>query len=208
MILIFDTETTGLINWKAPLTDNTQPRLVQLGLIICEDDGKIKKEKSLVVKPEGYIIPPNMVHGITHEFALEKGVTMTEALLAIRNAMTLCDLHIAHNYVFDRAILLGEFRRAKLDESNFSKDSFCTMLNTTNICCIPKKNGKKGNKWPKLEEAYEYFFGEKMEGAHDALADCRAAHRIYFEGLLPLNYHSYNGQKEQTLQKVGTEPGS
>ena len=61
---------------------------------------------------------------------------------------------------------------------DISKPRFCTMKSTTDICRIPSPRG--GYKWPKLGEAYKHFFGEELQGAHDAMNDVRAAMRIYF----------------------------
>ena len=70
MILFFDTETTGLVDFKASPASVNQPHLVQLGCILSEDNGEEISRLSLTVKPEGYEIPDNMVHGITNAMAL------------------------------------------------------------------------------------------------------------------------------------------
>ena len=53
------------------------------------------------------------------------------------------------------------------------------MKTATPICKIRKKDGKVGNKWPKLEEAIEFFYGEKLEGAHSAIVDIKATRRLF-----------------------------
>ena len=63
----------------------------------------------------------------------------------------------------------------------------CLMERSTNICRIPGKNG--GYKWPKVQEAYNYFFPgndyvESHRGADDAKHEAQIAHELYKLGLL------------------------
>jgi DNA polymerase-3 subunit epsilon len=53
------------------------------------------------------------------------------------------------------------------------------MQATTNICKLPSANGRAGYKWPKLTDAYMHFFGEELDGAHDALVDVRGCQRVH-----------------------------
>jgi hypothetical protein len=57
--------------------------------------------------------------------------------------------------------------------------ALCTMLTLTPICKIPKKDGRVGNKWPKLQEAYQYIFGEQFPNAHNAMVDIEATRRVF-----------------------------
>ena len=60
MYLFFDTETTGLPKrWNAPVTDlENWPRLVQLAWIMYDDRGNMLESRDVIVKPEGFTIPP------------------------------------------------------------------------------------------------------------------------------------------------------
>jgi DNA polymerase III epsilon subunit-like protein len=57
------------------------------------------------------------------------------------------------------------------------------MHAATPVCKIlhAKPRHDQDYKWPKLSEAYRYFFGRALEGAHDALVDVKACRDVYFE---------------------------
>ena len=79
MILIYDTETTGLPrDWNAPITDGDNwPRLVQLAWQLHDETGKLLSSGNHVVcSPTGSPFPYNStkIHGITTERAQEEGV--------------------------------------------------------------------------------------------------------------------------------------
>lgn len=186
MILFFDTETTGLANWKQPDNHPSQPRLVQLGAILTEDDGSVVRTIGVIVKPEGFVIPTEAsdVHGITTEVALKHGIAQFDAITLMAQMVNRADKVVAHNYKFDKVVINREFIEEEYQYLNDSK-AFCTMEATTDICRLPHTSkwfpGKSKYKWPKLEEAYFALFGEALVGAHDALNDVRATMRVYFE---------------------------
>ncbi len=64
--LIFDTETTGLPNYKAPVNNDSQPYIVQLAAILVDDEGDTVSEMSVIIKPNGWTIPEEVakIHGI------------------------------------------------------------------------------------------------------------------------------------------------
>lgn len=193
MILFFDTETTGLVQFKLSDDNPEQPRLVQLAYILCDDSGKIVSEYSDIVAPCGYSIPDGMVHGITNEYALKHGDNIRYVLDAFNTVLSRASLLVAHNYKFDKTIINREYsdfgERMPLD---ITTKSFCTMLESTMIVGL-KQHGSNRPKWPRLEEAYHFFFNEELKDAHDAMADCRATKRIYFEALMPTNKESLLG---------------
>jgi len=63
---------------------------------------------------------------------------------------------------------------------NFPNKLDCPMLLSTNIC---KLQGRYGNsKWPKVEEAWEYFFpNTQYKEAHRALDDAKHEALIAYE---------------------------
>lgn len=182
--LFFDTETTGLVkDWNDP-SNELNPRLVQLGMCLCNEKGRILNTFSSIVIPEGFTIPDEAaaIHGITTEFASKCGDTVDSVINMFAILSYRADLVIAHNYKFDRVIIEHEVSLLPQDKYMLKiGPEFCTMLESTNLCRLPSKRG--GYKWPKLSEAYHHFFGEELKEAHDALTDVMACKRIFFEGL-------------------------
>jgi DNA polymerase III epsilon subunit-like protein len=52
------------------------------------------------------------------------------------------------------------------------------MQSSTDFCKI---KGRRGYKWPSLEELHILLFGDTFESAHSALADVRACAKCFFE---------------------------
>uniref|UniRef100_UPI0035C670C3 exonuclease domain-containing protein n=1 Tax=Serratia quinivorans TaxID=137545 RepID=UPI0035C670C3 len=76
-IFTYDTETTGLPNWKVPSDSPEQPHLVQLaGVLSNAETGEEIQSMNVIIKPDGWEIPEEVtaVHGITTEYALEHGI--------------------------------------------------------------------------------------------------------------------------------------
>ena len=59
MILVFDTETTGLPDFKKRSSDPSQPHLVQLALVQYNADGEETEHHSVIIKPDGWQISFN-----------------------------------------------------------------------------------------------------------------------------------------------------
>ncbi len=68
----------------------------------------------------------------------------------------------------------------------FQKKLPCPMQLSTNICKIP--GNYKKFKWPKVEEAYDFFFPstsyvEKHRGADDAMHEAEIVYELYKRGV-------------------------
>jgi DNA polymerase III subunit epsilon len=183
MKLFFDTETTGKADFRAPPDAPHQPRLVQLGALLTDDDGNEVSSVNLIIKPDGFEIPDGAasVHGITTQTAIERGIAIEAVLPVFAQLVSRADIVIAHNIEFDTFVMTGEFLRRDYDETPFDGAAFfCTMRAMTPICKLPNMNGYSDFKWPKLQEAHKHCFGVEFESAHDAMADVRACARVYF----------------------------
>lgn len=182
MKLFFDTETTGLPrSFGAPASDvNNWPRMIQIAWVETDNDGKEIQSYEAIIKPEGFSIPieASNVHGITTDKALEIGTDLGGVLSLLHKMITETDELIAHNISFDEKVVGAEFLRNGFTDATRTKSKICTMHGSTEFCKLP---GRRGYKWPKLQELHVKLFNEEFEGAHDALADVRACVRSYFE---------------------------
>jgi DNA polymerase-3 subunit epsilon len=179
LVLPFDTETTGMPNWKIPSDDSTQPHLVQLAAVLCNADTRQKLQSiDLIIKPDGWVIPEEMVaiHGITTEMANDVGVSER---LAVEMLIDLCGDadRIAFNKTFDQRIIRIALKRYKFGDEAMEKwaqkDNFhCSMRMVQKV---------HGGKVMTLTDAYNLVTGMTLENAHSAMADTLAARDIYFD---------------------------
>lgn len=197
MILFFDTETTGIRK------NGFIPRVVQIGALLADEDGKTISELNILLQPEGFSgVPPQAaaVHGFTSDHIKAFGVDRKTGLSTFFDLVGNADILVAHNNEYDLDLLNIEidYRKqqsdgvvAKWQEQLASVEHFCTMLNTRDIMKLPLSDAQasffkdKGidqkYKNPRLQEAYIHFKGYDFEGAHDAMADVRACRDVYFE---------------------------
>jgi exonuclease RNase T and DNA polymerase III len=181
--LFFDTETTGIPkDYKAPCTNTDNwPRLIQLGWLLTDAEGRILSEGNHIVRPDGFEIPKaaSDVHGITTEFALENGKPLLDVIFAFGADLNQAECVIGHNLDYDLHIVGAEYVRLGYDyRIMFARPTLCTMQATIQYCNIP---GRFGPKWPKLMELYTKLFGQEFDGAHDAMADIVATKECFFE---------------------------
>lgn len=185
-IVFFDTETTGLPDWKTPSGGENQPHIVELAAILANvETKKIVSTLDVIVKPDGWEISADMteIHGISHDLALKVGVPEKLAVSMLFEMCKGAEKRVAHNRTFDQRIVRIAAKRYFSEEEIdlwAEKDDFdCTMLLSKPIMqMLPK--GRFGYKNPKCEEAYEFFTGKKLEGAHNALKDTMACMEIYW----------------------------
>lgn len=179
-VLFYDTETTGIPDWKTPSDDPAQPHLVQLAAVLCDADTcEIIQSIDLIIKPDGWIIPEEVtaIHGISTEKAFEVGVSekfAVEALLQIRAGAD----RVAYNKTFDQQIIriamMRYFDEATTEAWAAKEDHHCAMRMAQKAI---------GGKQVKLEVAYEHFTGNVLEKAHTAMADTLACMKVYFAAL-------------------------
>jgi len=181
MVLVFDTETSGLPrNWSAPVSDvDNWPRLVQLGWFCCTPSGTVLRSHEYLIKPEGFKISPQatQLHGITTQRALRDGVDLLPVLEQFCADVRAAKVLVAHNLDFDEKVVQSELCRAELADVFPRKRRVCTMKETASVCRLP---GKYGYKWPSLTELHRHLFGTDFAGAHGALADADACQRCFF----------------------------
>jgi DNA polymerase III epsilon subunit-like protein len=197
MILFFDTETTGIRK------NGFVPRVVQIGALLTDDQGKTLAELNVLLKPEGFDNVPieaANVHGFSYELISTAGIDRSVGLVTFFELVDMADTLVAHNIEFDLDLMNIEIQE-RLKKSDpmtaFWKEAldkpqhFCTMINSRDTLMMPLSDAQArffrdtGNdqkfKNPRLIEAYQHFFHKDFEGAHDAMADVRACRDVFFE---------------------------
>lgn len=172
MYLAFDTETTGLPKRDIPLSDESQPRIVSLAAILCDDGGNILEQMDTLIHHPGLEIPEfiTKINGITQEMCEERGTTIDAALHQYNDMKSRSHTRVAHNLSFDKQMIARETLALGQEHQPYHGESFCTVK----MC---KTIGLPG----KLGEAYKALFGKELEGAHNALNDAIACKEIFFK---------------------------
>jgi DNA polymerase-3 subunit epsilon len=187
MILGYDSETTGICLWNDPSDDPRQPHVLQLAMILQDTEGNEVDRFASIIKPgAGAVMAPEAfeAHGITLERAMDEGIEPGEAVDQFIEWAGRAQLLVGHNESFDRRIMRIAAARHRGFKWEPACPSFCTMWKSKFIINLPPtqrmiETGMPGPKAPKLEEAYQHFFGEPLVGAHDALVDISATLRVF-----------------------------
>jgi DNA polymerase III epsilon subunit-like protein len=189
IIIVFDTETTGLPTERNPSYRDTAkwPHIVQLSYVLYD----MKNEKTLlcedhVIKLSSSVdLPPESVriHGITRSHMSRRGIAIEKALEQFGKAVKQADVVVGHNLQFDKNIVLAEAVRnfcAKLVTFN-KKIEYCTMQKSLNVCNIQRTNkyGEVYQKYPNLTELHEHLFRSVPKGTHDSMADVLITFRCF-----------------------------
>ena len=181
-ILIIDIETTGFINKGG--------KIVEVGIVELDlDNGKRKiifdnttYEKDCTEKEiENSWIVQNTSLTTEEIFAGLRFIDLKPIVQSLINTYPLGTT--AYNNVFD-------FKFLESRDIEFPKKLPCPMLLSTNVCKIKNKN-RGGYKWPKVQEAYDYFFGktdyiEEHRGADDAMHEAEIVYELYKRGIFKL----------------------
>jgi DNA polymerase III epsilon subunit-like protein len=216
-IIVFDTETTGLIpkqnkTTKEPPSIDQFPYITQLSFIVYDTVLETVRSSynNYIKLPEGIEVPPIVteITGITTEKCNEEGIEIKEALSVLYHAIILCDSVVGHNIEFDIKMVNAELKRnAEFLPPKF-QDLFnpkrmlqlgintdCTMRMTTDACSIYVTNerNQKYKKFPKLVETYTHLFHEIPENLHNSLIDALVCLRCYlkFRFGIQINDHRF-----------------
>jgi len=192
LILAYDTETSGLPLWNDPSEDPRQPHIVELAaLLVDEESREVVETLHHVVRPDGWEIPDDVaaIHGITTALATERGVPEKDVVDAFYQLHQRAARRLAHNESFDQRIVrIGLKRFGYTDEQ---ADTFkaapasCTQKLSTPILALPPTAAMKAarrfhHKSANLGEAFQYFTGKPLEGAHSAMVDVQACLTVFW----------------------------
>lgn len=181
LALVYDTETTGLLDFKKPLTANSQPDVVQLCAKLSLD-GKIVSSVNMFVHSEVNIEEKAYeTHRIDRDMTARVGVSRLTMIKTFTAMAMKADVLVAHNEEFDAKILtVAALREGGKAEVFQKKARFCTMKKATDICKVPHATRPGAFKWPSLKEAYAILVDPRgFANAHDAEADVDACHEVY-----------------------------
>lgn len=177
-ILVVDIETTGFLNQGG--------KIVEIGIVKLDlETGNITHAYSSLVKEEGLTIQHTSGRfgwifknsDLRYE-DVEKAPSLESQRAEIQN---LFDNYgaTAYNKAFDFGYLSDRgFRINELP---------CPMLLSTPIVNLPSANGYGNAKWPKVEEAWDFFFGntgyvEAHRGVDDAEHEAKIVYELYKRG--------------------------
>jgi DNA polymerase III epsilon subunit-like protein len=187
-IIVFDTETTGMLNPSGNIED--QPFVIQFAAITYEYNPRtsemheLSRYDQLIKPPIAIPAQSSQIHNISDEMVQEAPVFEAVAD-EIQELFKNSDLAVAHNLEFDQTVLDAEFVRAGLGRDYLPKQLYDTMKETKPLCKLLKSNGNY--KSPRLMELYQFLFGEVFSDAHNAINDVEATGRC-LEKLLKEGY--------------------
>ena len=197
-VLVFDTETTGLIKQNASLYHKENPYIMQLSWLLYDT-----KTSFIIESSNDYIalseqtpisVDAMKITGITRDVLKDHGIPILEALNNFDRAAKQADTIIAHNLSFDQKMIYIEYTRnglipLKVTSPFKNKTTHCTMKNNIDLCSIKKlsKGGKYYNKYPTLLELFKFLYKEEPLplNLHNSLIDVLVCLRCYC--LLELN---------------------
>ena len=174
MILVFDTETTGLtLHPQAEM--RKQPRIIEFGAALLNPkSGEVEDTWNVLINPgEPLSAVITKITGITDD-DLKDAAPFAAALPAMRMMFERATCVVAHNLPFDRAILRGELARLDVLDFPWPRREICTV-------------GLYKDDWgrnPKLTELYESVMGKPLAQTHRALDDVMALVEIFQKELL------------------------
>jgi DNA polymerase-3 subunit epsilon len=204
MYLVFDTETSGLFDFKQPADAPGQPRLGHVNMLRCDKDGNTIGALDFIIDGADWteadfaaIEHPDNPNDVTRAKMQAHGVPIGHALSAYVEAIGNGDTVVAYNARYDTKVMRAELRRAGMPDLFESTPNICVMEPMTNICQIPHPKGWKSFKWPNLTECME-FLGVTLEDAHSAGADTEAARLV-------LQYLIQNGKLPEPSVKYAKQ---
>ena len=190
LTLVYDTETTGLVR-GTDYTDPNMPFLASIAAILYDEEAHcIVASINSMIQPDGWTMPEEAgrVNGLTNEMLQQLGVPAPVLLPACIALMFKANLRVAHNVDFDSKVIAAALWRHIIKEDSevtarktvekwLALPSYCTMQESKSIVNALNKRGQV--KYPKLVEAYRFFFDKELDRAHSANADAVAALEIY-----------------------------
>lgn len=194
LALAYDTETTGLPLFSEPSEDPRQPHIVQIGAALVDLDTFAEiASLDVIVRPDGWTVPDDVaaIHGITTDRAMDVGVPARVVFDLFLELWGRATVRIGHNEGFDaRLVRIALLRHrdndpeAEINARWKAGIAQCTQALSTPILKLPPTAkmiaaGRRHHKSANLGEAFQFFTGKPLEGAHNAMVDVRACMAVY-----------------------------
>ena len=191
MRMFFDTETTDYWSFDKKPTDDSQPLLAQIAWVLEDDAGRTVSANSAILAQDHW---PNLIgssqyrprirmtdrviacHGITDAMVDKYGQPAILVMQQFLRDLSRCTEVVGHNVEFDVGVVNRTLVALMLPPIVWPA-TYCTKIHSTKIVGIRSANG--GFKWPNLGEAYYFFTGSKLNGAHDALVDVYGCRKVF-----------------------------
>ena len=174
-IAIVDIETTGFLNQKG--------LIVEIGIVSLNlNSGAIKEEFDSLIREPGL----NTAHAKPpYGWIFENSSLSYEE---VSRAPLLSDLFKEIQAVFDKYPTGLTAYNAAFDLPFLRSRSFsftqlpCPMIAATPVVNLPPNPGRNTPKWPKVEEAWDFLFGDTgYVESHRALDDAKHEAKIVYE---------------------------
>lgn len=178
MYLTFDTETTGLFDFKQPADAEGQPRLCSFAAIIQDAKGEEIDRAQWLIKPDGWSIDGTKageVNGHTDAELEAEGIPVRDVLGYWTEMISEGMIAAAFNAEFDCKVMRAELRRAGLDDLFEQTPQTCIMrgLKPYQDQGLAMKRGQ----YVSLADACAFFELDQAE-AHKAMSDTEDAAKI------------------------------
>ena len=170
MIIIFDTETTGLTPKSRLVPLTAWPRVIEVACLVCEGANIVEQFSSLV--QPGCPIPAKIteITGLTAEDLV--GQPEFSALLPqLKELFGMCNMGVGHNLQFDWDMLDSELRRCEEKAFPWPPKLICTVQQYIHLTGRYLKQG----------QLYQHFMKKPQAKAHRALDDVLALHECLVE---------------------------
>ena len=163
LIVVFDTETTGLpLHPDAPL--DKQPKIIELGAALLDSDGKVVDTFQQLLHPGEEITDEiTKITGITND-QLKDQPKFGDVLPQLREFFGRAFAVFAHNLPFDKKLLHYDLRRVGCEDFPWPQQEYCTI-------------GLHRSIWGrnmKMTELYEHALNKPLPQTHRALDDVQA----------------------------------
>ena len=177
MILLYDTETTGLPFGK-PHTAPDYPKIVQIAWVCLDHELKTIGVQQMLLDP-GVSIPvqASNVHGITDELVQMAGTHSKLGMRAFLWAASKAEIVVGHNVKFDDGMVAHEcWRHGMFDTDTYRNFASSPRVDTMSRRLLRIPPGKSDR--IKLEEAHKHVCDTPFE-AHNALEDTLACLKLF-----------------------------